>query len=172
MSRYNTIIPNDVVNGEGVCVSFWVQGCPHRCKDCFNLETWDFDGGQEYTEHTKWEILNSISANGIDRNFSVLGGEPLAEENLNITEEIIKVVRIAYPHIKIFLWTGYTYEELIVSPHAQIKHILSMIDVLIDGQFEPNEKDLTLPLRGSRNQKVIDMPATLESNQIVPYNQF
>ena len=82
MSRYNTIIPNDVANGEGICVSFFVQGCPHHCPGCFNPETWDFIGGQEYTSHTKWEIIKAINANGIVRNFSVLGGEPLAPQNI------------------------------------------------------------------------------------------
>lgn len=172
MKRYNTIIPNDVVNGEGVCVSFFTQGCPHHCPGCFNEETWDFDGGIEYVEHTKWQIIEYIGANGFYRNFSVLGGEPLVDENLEITEEVISAVRTAYPYIKIFLWTGYTFEELEQSPHSQIKHILSMIDVLIDGPFKVEEKDLDLPLRGSRNQRVIDVQESIRTGKIVPYNQF
>lgn len=172
MKRYNTILPNDVVNGQGVCVSFWVQGCPHRCEECFNPETWDFNGGHEYTEQVKWDVLRDIAANGIDRNFSVLGGEPLADANLDVTEEIVNVVRIAYPHIKIFLWTGYLYEDLQKSAHQQIKHILSMIDVLIDGPFKVEKKDLNLPLRGSRNQRVIDVQESIRTGEIVPYNQF
>ena len=108
MSRYNAIIPNDVVNGRGVCVSFFVQGCPHCCPGCFNEETWDFHGGQPYTPEVKWNIIKAISANDITRNFSVLGGEPLAPQNIDMVWEVIDAVRHAYPHIEITLWTGYT----------------------------------------------------------------
>ena len=153
MSRYNTIISNDVVNGQGVCVSFFVQGCPHCCKGCFNPETWDFDGGQPYTDELKWEIIKLISANGIQRNFSVLGGEPLASRNLQMTANIINAVRQAYPHIKIFLWTGYLKEELDISDE-RIQLILDKIDVLIDGPFIEEWKDLNLKLRGSTNQRI------------------
>ena len=152
--RYNTIIPNDVVNGEGVCVSFFVQGCPHRCPGCFNEETWDFLGGQEYTAHTKWSIIEAIGANEIQRNFSVLGGEPLAAQNLEMTLEVIEAVRHAYPKIKIYLWTGYTLEELLQKKLSQINLILSQIDFLIDGKFIESKKDLSLKLRGSSNQRI------------------
>ena len=153
MSRYNAIISNDVVNGQGVCVSFFVQGCPHCCKGCFNPETWDFDGGQPYTDELKWEIIKLISANGIQRNFSVLGGEPLAPQNLNMISNLINSVRQAYPHIKIFLWTGYYKEELDLSDE-RIHLILDKIDVLIDGPFIEAQKDLSLKLRGSTNQHI------------------
>lgn len=154
MSRYNTIIPNDVVNGRGVCVSFWVQGCPHRCPGCFNEETWEFDGGIKYTSEVKWEIIKLISANDICRNFSVLGGEPLAEQNLEMTAEIIDAVRHAYPHIEITLWTGYTYEDLMYSQSDILKKILSNTDVLVEGPFIEKYKDLDLRLRGSTNQHI------------------
>lgn len=154
MSNYNTIISNDVANGEGVCVSFFVQGCPHHCTGCFNEETWDFEKGTPYTDHTKWEIIEAIGANGIQRNFSVLGGEPLVPRNLNMTWEVIDTVRHAYPNIKIFLWTGYTFEELMLSENPLIKNILDNIDVLIDGPFDEEKKDLSLKLRGSSNQNI------------------
>jgi len=152
--RYNSIIPNDVANGEGVCVSFFVQGCPHHCEDCFNPETWDFESGKEYTKEIKWEIIRLIGANGIQRNFSVLGGEPLAPENLSMTEEVISAVRAAYPHIKIFVWTGYTFNDLKNFDDDKIDSILSKINFLIDGRFEKNQKDLSLKLRGSSNQNI------------------
>lgn len=152
--RYNTIIPNDVVNGEGVCTSFFVQGCPHHCFNCFNDETWDFSGGQQYTEHTKWEIIEAISANGINRNFSVLGGEPLASQNIKMTEEVITAVRNAYPSITIFLWTGYTMDYLIHHTTEELRSILLNIDVLIDGPYMDEYRDLNLKLRGSSNQHV------------------
>ena len=154
MNRYNAIIPNDVVNGEGVCVSFFVQGCPHHCPGCFNEETWDFKGGQPYTSEVKWELIKLISANDIRRNFSILGGEPLAPQNVDMTWEIIDAVRHAYPSIKIFLWTGYIYEELTECASENLTKILDTIDVLIDGPFIEEEKDLNLKLRGSKNQRV------------------
>lgn len=153
MSRYNAIIDNDVVNGQGVCVSFFVQGCPHCCEGCFNPETWDFNGGQPYSEEIKWEIIKLISANGIQRNFSVLGGEPLAPQNLNMVSSLINAVRHAYPHIKIFLWTGYTKEELDLTDE-RISLILDKTDILIDGPFVETQKDLNLKLRGSTNQRI------------------
>ena len=154
MNRYNAIIPNDVVNGEGVCVSFFVQGCPHHCPGCFNEETWDFKGGQPYTSEVKWELIKLISANDIRRNFSILGGEPLAPQNVDMTWEIIDAVRHAYHSIKIFLWTGYVYEELMERASENLVKILGTIDVLIDGPFIEEEKDLNLKLRGSKNQRV------------------
>ncbi len=154
MSRYSAIVPNDVVNGEGVCVSFFVQGCPHHCKGCFNPETWDFKGGQLYTDHIKWEIIKDIGANGLTRNFSILGGEPLDEHNLDMVDEVVTAVRQAYPNIKIFLWTGYTIESLSGCFDQKLGRILNTIDVLIDGPFIEEQKDLSLKLRGSKNQRI------------------
>lgn len=152
MSRYNTIIENDVVNGEGVCVSFFVQGCPHRCPGCFNIETWDFSNGKPYTASVKEEIINAIGANNIQRNFSILGGEPMASQNIDMTLDVVTAVRKAYPNIIIFLWTGYTYHQLINSKKAQ--QVFDKIDVIIDGEFIEAEKNLDLKFRGSSNQKI------------------
>ena len=152
--RYSSIIPNDVVNGEGVCVSFFVQGCPHHCPGCFNEETWDFEGGKEYTSELKWEIIKLISENGITRNFSILGGEPMALQNLKMTLEVVDAVRHAYPSITIFLWSGYTLEELLGRQEDTTNAILDDIDVLIDGPFIEEEKNLDLKLRGSNNQHI------------------
>ena len=154
MSRYNAIIPNDVVNGHGVCVSLFTQGCPHHCPGCFNEETWDFRGGQPYTPEVKWNIIKAISANNITRNFSILGGEPLAPQNIDMVWEIVDAVRHAYPDIEITLWTGYTYKELMVQPSENLLNILNNIDILVDGPFIEEEKDLSLQLRGSRNQHI------------------
>lgn len=154
MNRYSAIILNDVVNGRGVCVSFFVQGCPHHCPGCFNEETWDFHGGIPYSPEVKWEIIKLISANNITRNFSVLGGEPMASQNIDMTWEVIDAVRHAYPHIEITLWTGYTYEELMVQPGENVLNVLNNIDILVDGPFIQEEKDLSLRLRGSRNQRI------------------
>lgn len=110
--KYAGLIKNDIAAGEGVNVSFFVQGCPLHCTGCHNPETWDFNGGKEFTEEVIKEIINSISANDIQRNFSLMGGEPLCKENLELTCQLISIVKTTYPNIKIYLWTGYTYEQL------------------------------------------------------------
>lgn len=155
MDRYAGLITNDFANGTGTCVSFWTQGCPHHCPSCQNPETWDFQGGKEVPTDIRGQIIKAICANGITRNFSVLGGEPLCDENLNEVDKIITGVRAAYPQIKIFVWTGYVLEELKEKKNDKINHILSQIDVLIDGPFIQAERDITLELRGSRNQRIL-----------------
>lgn len=156
MDKYAGLITNDFANGTGVCVSFWTQGCPHQCVGCQNPETWDFNGGQPLPIDIKGQIIKAISANGITRNFSVLGGEPLCEQNLDIVDQIITAVRAAYPHIKIFVWTGYTIQELKEQKNSTIEHILSQIDTLIDGKYIESERDITLKFRGSKNQNILN----------------
>ena len=155
MDRYAGLITNDFANGTGTCVSFWTQGCPHHCPGCQNPETWSFNGGQEVPTDIRGQIIKAICANGIIRNFSVLGGEPLCDENLEEVDKIITAVRTAYPQIKIFVWTGYIIEELKEKHDERIDSILSQIDVLIDGPFIEAERDITLELRGSKNQRVL-----------------
>ena len=156
--RYSNIIKNDIVNGQDVCASFWCQGCPIHCENCQNSAIWDFNGGKEFTPATITEIIQAISANGIQRNFSILGGEPLCDENLFLTTLVIQEVRKVYPNIKIFLWTGYYYEDLLKRENPHLKYILDNINCLIDGPFIQAERDITLKLRGSRNQRIISMP--------------
>lgn len=153
--KYAGLMENDIVDGEGVCVSLWTQGCPHHCPGCHNPETWDFEGGYEVPEDIRGKIVKAISANGITRNFSVLGGEPLCEENLNFVLSIITAVRTAYPNIKIYIWSGYTFKELIDRQDPRIINILKQSNVLIDGLYEESLRDITLPLRGSSNQNII-----------------
>lgn len=155
--RYAGIEYNDVVNGNGICVSLFVQGCPHHCKGCFNSETWDFEGGKEIKDtEFKGHIIQALCANNVQRNFSVLGGEPLCPENLEFVDNIISAVRTAYPNILIHLWTGYTFKELKKMAHKEplINSILKKIDYLIDGPFVEEKKDLTLLWRGSSNQNI------------------
>lgn len=168
MIRYAGLDKNDILNGEGFCVSFWTQGCPHKCKGCHNPETWDFNGGIEieYSQLIN-DIIQSISANGIIRNFSILGGEPLCKENLDLVDKIVTDIRKEYPTIKIYCWTGYNYEDII--NNSQIKKILKKIDVLIDGLFILEQRDITLKLKGSLNQRVIDVKNTLLKKRIVLY---
>ena len=155
--KYAGIIKNDIANGPGIRVSFWVQGCPHKCYNCQNPETWDFNGGKEFTAETLQEIKDALTANGIQRNLSILGGEPLCQENLFLTMLVIKEVKEQFPNINIYLWTGYTIEELHGKSSPHLKYILNNIDVLIDGRYLESKRDITLPLRGSSNQNIIDM---------------
>ena len=111
--RYAGIIRNDISAGEGVCVTFFLQGCDLHCPGCHNQQTWDFDGGYEFTQETLDNIISALSANGIQRNFCIMGGEPLHENNLFLTNLVITEVRKHYPDIKIYLWTGYKYEQLV-----------------------------------------------------------
>lgn len=156
---------NDCVDGEGITVSLWMQGCPLKCKGCHNKCLWDFEGGYDEPE-LKGKIIKAITANGIKRNFSILGGEPLCEENKNTVLEVLKSVRVVYPDIKIYLWTGYTYEFLKSQNDEVINEIFNYIDFLIDGPYIEEERDLTLKLRGSRNQRIIDMNATKETSKL------
>ena len=150
-------MPNDFINGIGVCVSFWTQGCPHHCLGCHNPEAWDFEGGYEVPTDIKGRIIKAISANGIQRNFSILGGEPLCKQNRDLVNEIVTAVRTAYPDIKIYLWSGYTYQDLLSMNSSVVNSILEKCDILIDGPFELENRDITLKLRGSSNQNIIDL---------------
>lgn len=161
---------NDCIDGEGISVSLWAQGCPHHCPGCHNPETWDFCGGYvDENNELRGKIIKGLTANGIKRNFSILGGEPLCKENAEDVLTILTCVKIALPDTKVFLWTGYTYEELESWNDATINNILSKVDVLIDGPFVQEKRDLSLWLRGSLNQRVIDLKYMRNNNIILPY---
>lgn len=153
--RYAGLIENDFAAGEGVCVSFWVQGCPHHCPGCHNPQTWDFNGGEELPFDIYALIDKAITANGIKRNFALLGGEPLCEENIVLSYFILEHVRRTFPDITIYAWTGSTIEQLLAETDPIYKTVLSYINVLIDGPYIQEERDITLPLRGSRNQRIL-----------------
>lgn len=155
--RYAGIVKNDLSAAPGVCVTFYVQGCWRHCPGCHNPETWDYEGGKEFTMDTLREIYEAIAANGIHRNFCIMGGEPLSKDNLFLTELVINEVKKVFPDIKIYLWTGYTYEELLDKHEKILQNILNSIDVLIDGPFILEQRDITLPMRGSRNQRIIEL---------------
>ena len=151
--KYATIDKNDMVNGEGVSVSLWMQGCPHRCKGCHNPELWNFNGGQEKPIMTIIEeIASALVENGIQRNLSILGGEPLCPENFEYTLYIIDWIKATFPNIKIFVWTGYELKEL-----KQLYNIdkIKNIDVLITGRYIQELRDVTLQWRGSSNQQIL-----------------
>lgn len=151
--RYAGIIYNDFASAPGVCLSFFTQGCPHKCHGCHNPETWDFDGGKEFTQETLSSIVEGLTANNIHRTLAVMGGEPLCPENLFLTNLVITTVKEKLPATKIYLWTGYLYNDL--KNNSQVMNILKNVDVLIDGPYVEEERDITMPLAGSRNQRVI-----------------
>ena len=161
MIRVAGINKNDFVNGEGISVSLFLQGCPFQCEGCHNPETWDPEGGiAREEEELINEINEAICANGIIRNLSILGGEPL--DTMTKREFLIKLfnkIKQNYPDIKICLWTGYTLEQLQKIKHKAflIKDILNNTDYLIEGPFKINERDVTLKWRGSRNQRIIKL---------------
>ena len=155
--RYNEINFNDFNAAPGICVTLFTQGCPHRCPGCHNPQTWDFNGGKEFTEETMEEIIRGLKAQGIKRNYCVMGGEPLCDENAYFTFTTIWRVKYDLPDTLVYIWTGYTFDELLKSDNMYIKEILKYADFIIDGPYIESERDITLAMRGSRNQKIIDL---------------
>lgn len=155
--RYADVIWNDIAAGDGLCVSFYTQGCPHHCPGCHNPETWDFEGGKDFPSTLLDELPTRLNAQGIKRSLCILGGEPLCQENLFLTHLLIRTVKDKSPDTKIYLWTGYLYEDLKENNNTHIQYILNNINTLIDGPFIQEERDITLKMRGSRNQRIIDI---------------
>lgn len=157
--QYSGLILNDITAAPGLCVSFFTQGCPHRCPKCHNPETWDFAGGKEFTTEVLDNIINGLTAQGIHRNLCIMGGEPMCDENIFLTLLVVKEVKAKVPAAKIYIWTGYTYEDLKSKTNPHISAVLEMADYLIDGPYIDELRDITLHMRGSSNQRVIDLHA-------------
>lgn len=155
--RYADVIWNDIVAGDGLCVSFYTQGCPHRCPGCHNPQTWNFEGGKEFPASLLNEIVEKLNAQGIKRSLCILGGEPLCTENLFLTTLLMRTVREKLPDTKIYIWTGYTYEELQKSESPHMQYVLANVNTLIDGLYIHEQRDISLKMRGSRNQRIIDI---------------
>ena len=151
--RYAGLNKNDFTAAPGVSVTFYTQGCPHHCPGCHNPETWNFEGGKEFTPEVIDEILEALTANNIMRSLAIQGGEPLCVENEFLTLLIVNTVKEKFPDVKIYIWTGYYFNSLPNTPY--IKQILELTDCLIDGPYIEDERDITLPMRGSRNQNII-----------------
>lgn len=183
--RYAQIRSMDISNGEGVGVSLFVQGCPFHCKNCFNSDTWDFNGGKEWTEEIKDKFMELINRPYIKR-VSFLGGECLAEQNLDEVLNLTQQIRISFPEKSIWLYTGFCWNDIMCSfaglqadcvvldkkdieVWEKRKKIISNVDVLVDGEYIDEQKDLTLKFRGSKNQRVIDVKQSLAQNKIVLY---
>lgn len=160
---YSGLNEIDSTNGIGVGVSLFVSGCNHHCKGCFNPETWNFSNGKPFTDDTILTLINLIDRDYIDF-FSVLGGEPYDEQNIDTVIEIVTEVKTVNPNLKIFSWSGYTFEELALREKA-VK-LMSLCDYLIDGEFKLELRDLSLTLRGSSNQRIIDLPQSLKTGKV------
>ena len=155
--KYAGLNPNDFAAAPGISVSFFTQGCPHRCVGCQNPETWDFNGGKEFTPQVLDDIVNALVANGIKRSLCIMGGEPLCEENIFLTLLVISNVKEKLPDIKVYIWTGFLYENLLKNSDPHLQKILEIADVLIDGPYIESLRDITLPMRGSSNQRIINL---------------
>lgn len=183
--RFASMRNLDISNGEGVGVSLFVQGCDRHCFNCFNPDTWDFNGGKEWTEETKNKFIKLIDRPYINR-ISVLGGEPLAEQNLDEVLSLIKEIRISFPDKTIWLYTGYELNQImnikVTQPffscqdlESKIQNVLKrqeiikMCDVVVDGEYIDEQRDITLKWRGSSNQRVIDVKQSLTQNKVVLY---
>lgn len=159
--RYNKIRKMDISNGPGVRVSIFMQGCTFNCKECFNPETHDFNGGKEFNEEVINEVLKLCEDDTIV-GLSILGGEPMHPNNIEGTTKLAKEFKEKFPNKTIWVWTGFLFDR-----DLKDKEVLKYIDVLVDGQFVLEKKDLRLKYSGSSNQRVIDVQKSLKENKIV-----
>lgn len=160
--RYAQIRKMDITNGTGIGVSLFTQGCPYRCKGCFNPETWDFNGGKKWNKDVEDYFLSLLNNDFVQR-ITFLGGEPFIENNLEDLKKLLIKIKEFHPNIEIWCYSGNTFENM---SEKQLD-VLKYVDVLVDGPFIFTLKDLTLKYRGSSNQRIIDVQQTLTQNKIV-----
>lgn len=160
--RYAQIRSLDISNGEGVGIALYTQGCRFHCKNCFNSELWDYTKGKEWSSEVEDYLVSLLSRDYIDR-ISFLGGEPLSEENLEDLDSLLNRIRKECPSKKIWMYTGYTYEAI----KDRLSYILKNVDVLVDGLYIDELRDLKLEFRGSSNQRVIDVQNTIKCNEVI-----
>ena len=172
--NYASIRELDISNGESVGVALFVQGCPFNphCHNCFNPETWDFNGGKEWTKDVEKEFLNLIKRPYIKR-ISFLGGEPLAEQNLDNILNLVNEIGLSFPNKNIWLYSGYTWENIFgdygldISNNSKRREIIRKCNIMVDGKYIDSKRDVSLKWRGSSNQRVIDIQKTLQRGEIV-----
>ena len=169
---YGEIKKCDIANGEGVRVSLFVSGCTHHCKGCFNSDTWDFSFGKEYTSETEAYILELMNKSYI-KGFTLLGGEPFEPCNQRAVVSLLRKIKQLYPSKNIWCYTGYLFDkELLSESRAQCEvtdEMLSLIDVLVDGRFIEELKDISLAYKGSSNQRIIDVKKSLQNQEVILY---
>lgn len=168
--NYAEIKNCDIANGPGVRVSLFVSGCTHRCPGCFNAVAWDFDYGKPFTRQTIDEILAMLAPSYV-RGITILGGEPFEPQNQGPIVELLRQIKAKYPQKSIWAFSGYLFDRDILSGKlgdiAVTREYVSYLDVLVDGPFIQDKKDLALRFRGSSNQRIIDVPASLRSGEVV-----
>lgn len=161
--RYNKIRKMDISNGPGIRVSIFVQGCTFNCKDCFNPETHNFEGGKEFCDETMQKLMELCGKDYIS-GLSILGGEPLHPNNIATTKEIAYKFHNTYKNKNLWLWSGFQFEDILKMEDG---NILDVVDVLVDGQFKTYYKDYSLKWRGSSNQRVIDVKKSLDEKRVI-----
>ncbi len=167
--NYCNIKKVDIADGLGVRVTLFVSGCTHHCKGCFQPETWDFNYGELFTVDTENELIEALKPDYID-GLTLLGGEPFEPENQKSLLPFLKKIKKIYPNKTIWAYSGYTIDELLNNSRARCEYtdeMLSLIDVLVDGEFKIDLKNISLKFRGSSNQRVIDVRETLERGEVV-----
>ena len=168
--NYGEIKKYDIADGPGVRVSLFVSGCTHCCEGCFNSQTWDFNFGKPFTEETEEEILKAMSPSHIS-GFTLLGGEPFEPQNQKVIVELLRKIKKAYPDKNIWCYTGYLFDrDLLRESRARCEYtdeMLSMIDVLVDGEFIAEKRNLMLNFRGSSNQRIILVQQSLKEEKVV-----
>lgn len=164
----------DIANGIGVRVTLFVSGCTHHCKGCFQPETWDFSYGETFTPEVEEEVTAAL-APGYIHGLTLLGGEPFEPENQRVLVKFLKKVREKYPNKNIWCYTGYLFDEELLKPSRArcevTDEMLSMIDVLVDGEFEIDKKNISLQFCGSENQRIIDVKKSLTENRIILWRE-
>ncbi len=159
--RYNKIRKMDIADGPGIRVSIFMQGCAFNCKNCFNQETHDFNGGKEFTDDTINEVLN-LCDNDTIKGLSILGGEPLHPHNIEGTTKLAKEFKEKFPNKNLWMWTGFSFDK-----DLKDKEVLNYVDVLVDGQYKDELHDPKLKWKGSSNQRVINVPESLKEGKII-----
>ena len=167
--RYAKIRTRDVTNGKGIVCSLFVQGCHFHCNGCWNESTWDFQGGKLWTKDVEDRLINDLCSDTHIKGLSILGGEPLAYENFDDVLRICKRFKEVHPDKNLYLWSGYTFETI---KGTEREAILQYLDVLIDGRFDITKRDLMLYLRGSSNQRVIDVKRSIEEDKVVIHEDY
>ncbi len=163
--RYNKIRKMDIANGPGVRVSIFMQGCEFHCKNCFNQETWGFDGGEEFTDETIEKVLNACDKEYVE-GLSILGGEPMHPKNIEGTTKLAKAFKEKFPNKTLWVWSGFTFEK-----YLKDKPVLNYVDVLVDGQYVDELHNPTLKWKGSSNQRVIDVKKSLKKDKVVLFEK-
>ena len=163
--RYNLIRKMDISDGPGVRASIFMQGCEFHCKNCFNPETWNFEGGKEFTDDTIKEVLD-ICAQPQIKGLSILGGEPMHPNNIEGTTRLAKAFKEKYPEKTIWAWSGFKFDE-----YLKDKEVAKYLDVVVDGQYKDELHDFRLKWRGSSNQRVIDVQKSLKENKVVLFEE-